>query len=177
MQEPEPSYVIILVRRSGLSTRRPARRRAPPAPSPPTTKPRRRLPVWHPSTRADCLPGGKNAVRPCAFASCRHSLLVDIDCETAEVRQTAEDPAELPYSCALDVAEVVDSGDRTMILRSLSPFFGVTRERIRQLELRAIEAFQRGMARKPGEKLPKVLASPWGTTQPRAHRKPKSEED
>lgn len=166
MSEPEPTFTILLVRRSCLSFRPPRRKLPqPPAPAPPPSKPRR-LPIWaqRPQTRGECLPGGRNEARPCPFASCRHSLLVDIDCDSAEVRETAEDPATLPHTCSLDVAEVVDAEDRTVILRELYPYFGVTRERIRQLELRALDSCQRALTRKAtDEKPPKILMSPWGT--------------
>lgn len=200
MNEPsaDPPDFYMLVRRKNLGLRRrrglaepptlpskpdppPA---APPKPKPDTpaappvlSRPRRALPVWRPQTRADCLPGGRNAQRPCPYASCRHNLLVDIDCETAKVRETAEDPASLPFTCSLDVADLVDQENRTVILRELQPAFGVTRERVRQLELRAIDAFQRGMSRKKtDERAPKVLASPWGSAM-REPPRTGSEED
>jgi len=141
----------------------PAPRPKPPvkAPAPPP-KPKKYLPLF-PLTRGECLPGGSNAQRPCPFSSCRHSLLVDIDCDTMEVRETAEDPRKLPATCSLDVADQVDMDDKTVILRGLEDYFPFTRERIRQLEMRAINAFGEGLTLS-GLDIPvsKVMRSPWG---------------
>ncbi len=200
MSEPpaDPPCFYMLVRRKNLGLRRRRGLAEPPTPTlpskpdlPPPRPPDPVVPAsrlvrraaadpyekLRPRTRGDCLPGGVNEQRPCPWSSCRHNLLVDIDCETAKVRETAEDPATLPFTCSLDVADLVDEENRTVILRELQPAFGVTRERVRQLELRAIDAFQRGMSRKKtDERAPKVLASPWGSAM-REPPRAKSEDD
>lgn len=59
-----------------------------------------------PTVRGDCLPGGKNAQRPCPFASCKHHLYIEIvkggglqlnfpDIELWDLKQT----------CSLDLAD------------------------------------------------------------------------
>ena len=129
-------------------------------PLPPLTPPTVRLPVVYPrpKTRGDCLDGGVNAQRPCPWVSCRYNLLVNVNDETGAVEELASSPEELTHTCALDVAEITDLTGRQVILRSLEPFFGVHRERIRQLdgerefwsardlELRAIRGLLEGLA-------------------------------
>lgn len=117
-------------------------------PLPQIAPPPIRLPVVYPrpKTRGDCLDGGVNAQRPCPWVSCRYNLLVNVNDETGAVEELASSPEELTHTCALDVAEITDLTGRQVILRSLEPFFGVHRERIRQLELRAIRGLLEGLA-------------------------------
>lgn len=75
-------------------------------------------PAAQPRTRADCLPGGRNAARPCRWLTCRHSLAAD--------GSTGE-------SCVLDVA---DQGGVTLV--EVGDLLGVTRERARQIEAQAL---------------------------------------
>ena len=82
-----------------------------------------------PLTRGDC-----GAVpRPCPWTSCRYSL-----------------GAHGPESCALDVA---DRGGHTLevvaalLERDNGAAPSVTRERIRQIEVKALEALRRGLLR------------------------------
>ena len=77
------------------------------------------LPVLRPTTRADCLPGGFNAQRPCPTSDCQWHL----------------DHTEA--SCVLDVA---DLGGVT--LEEVGEYLGLTRERIRQVEAIAIRKIQ-----------------------------------
>lgn len=102
------------------------------------------LPVVYerPQTRGDCLEGGVNAQRPCPWASCRYHLGVNVNEDTGAV----DELSDLPHTCALDVAEITDYTGRQVILRSLEPCFGVHRERIRQLELRAIRGLLEGLS-------------------------------
>jgi hypothetical protein len=95
-----------------------------------------------------------------------------------EVRETAEDPRDLPATCALDVADSVDGSDKTVILRDLEGYFGKTRERVRQIELRAIRAFSEGMSlSRLDVPVERVLRSPWGNTKAAARAKPNADED
>ena len=107
-----------------------------------------RLPVVYPrpKTRGDCLEGGMNAQRPCPWVSCRYNLRIHVNDETGAVEELGKTPEELAHTCALDVAEITDTTGRQVILRSLEPCFGVHRERIRQLELRAIRGLLEGLA-------------------------------
>lgn len=197
-EQPETIFILVPRRHIRLLRRRgdlaeppePGKPKAPqpdPRPTPPVYPPQspppapKKLPVLQsqrPRTRGDCLPGGWNEKRPCLFASCRHSLLVDIDCDTMEVRETAEDPRRLPATCSLDVADAVDGSDKTVILRDLEGYFGKTRERVRQIELRAIRAFGEGMSLS-GLDIPveRVLRSPWGNAKAATRAKPDPDED
>ena len=91
-----------------------------------------RLPLLdvRPRTRGECA----DVPRPCPWASCRHSLLVDIDAHghAHEVEIPDESTA-----CALDIA---DGGEST--LEDIAELAGVTRERIRQIEAKAFEAIR-----------------------------------
>lgn len=88
-----------------------------------------RLPVLTPETqpkvRADCLPGGKNSARPCGWTTCRHSLAAE--------GSTTE-------SCVLDV---VDRSPGGITLEEVGDLLQVTRERIRQIETRALKRIGR----------------------------------
>ena len=139
---------------------------AQPAQALPETPARKRLRVveqpWRPTRRGDCLPGGRNAQRPCPYATCRHSLLssVDIDPETGKiVCEETREVDELPQTCALDIADLTDANGRSAILRGLEPYFGVTRERVRQLELRALARLRDQLAEGDGAALEQVLAA------------------
>ena len=154
---------LLYVRLEDLLRRPPKGSRRPEVPPPRDRKPKRiALPVlqeaqeppkpaaaddpvfgtyWRPRRRGDCLPGGRNAVRPCPYSACRHSLLVDADIDPEDGRASAQETGEvdeLPETCSLDVAEVSDAQGRGVLLRQLEPYFGRTRERVRQIELRAL---------------------------------------
>lgn len=103
-------------------------------------------PLWRPRTRGDCLPGGRNEVRPCPYAGCRHNLMIDVD-RAGKITVYANSPDSLPETCSLDVADRVDDVGRNVVFEELEPYFGITRERIRQLELRALERFARRLGR------------------------------
>lgn len=102
---------------------------------------RRRLPILdvpddepvdinRPRTRGECA----NVPRPCPWASCQYSLLVDID---AHGHAHEVGLPETSTACALDVA---DGGEST--LEDIAELAGVTRERIRQIESKAFEAIR-----------------------------------
>ena len=97
---------------------------------------RRQLPVLDPSTmprvRADCLPGGCNAARPCPWTCCRHNI-------AAEPGWSGGD------SCVLDVTDRNPAG---VTLEQVGDLLGLTRERIRQLEVRVLGRIARARAAK-----------------------------
>lgn len=90
-----------------------------------------------PMTRGDC-----GDERPCPYISCRHHLFLDVDEDGSiklnfpEAFHPDGDPnlAELPATCSLDLAA---SGEHT--LEVVSEYFGITRERVRQVEVNALE--------------------------------------
>lgn len=94
---------------------------------------RRRLPI---ATRGECEEGA----RPCAYVMCRHHLGVD-----------AQANGE---TCSLDVA---DRGEHT--LEEVSAFFGLTRERIRQIEARALLKLAIGIGTDARPRRPKRRAA------------------
>lgn len=84
-----------------------------------------------PRSRAEC----KTEPRPCPFVSCRYHLYLDVSPRTGSIKLNFPDLEvwELGESCALDVAE---RGGVTV--EHLGAMLNVTRERIRQLEIRAL---------------------------------------
>jgi hypothetical protein len=92
-------------------------------------------PVWgeeqRPRTRADCLPGGPNAQRPCPYVSCHHHLYLDVAKRGQAIKYNFPDlePDEMKQSCSLDVAD----GGRAS-LQAVAELMNVVRERVRQLE-------------------------------------------
>jgi sigma-70-like protein len=86
--------------------------------------------VERPRTRGDC----ENGPRPCPFVSCAHHLYLDVtDTPSITFNHPDREPWELKETCALDVA---DRGGVT--LEEVGDFIGLTRERIRQVELEAV---------------------------------------
>ena len=87
-----------------------------------------------PRTRGDCVDGP----RPCGFASCSHHAIHGVLLGEAGSALADDELAEriesLAQSCTLDVA---DRGDAT--LEDVGDLFGVTRERIRQIEAKALK--------------------------------------
>lgn len=89
--------------------------------------------VVRPKTRADCMPGGHNAQRPCPFAACKFSLLINNgdrrNKKSITLHPGATDIESMPETCSLDVA---DRGGAT--LDEVGEAFGISRERVRQIE-------------------------------------------
>lgn len=82
--------------------------------------PRREGPRRLPLTRGDCLDGP----RPCPYIECRHHMLADLP----------DDDMVDGHTCSLDSAVL-----GPMILEDVARVLGVTRERIRQIEDKAIK--------------------------------------
>lgn len=87
-----------------------------------------------PVTRADCLSGGVNELRPCPWVSCRHHLALGVDEHNGNIKLVFPtiDISEMRTTCALDVA---DDGGAT--LDGVGVLMNLTRERIRQIETQA----------------------------------------
>lgn len=96
-----------------------------------------------PRTRGECQDGE----RPCPWVSCAHHLLPGL-LEEGSGRVPRSDDAVLaaletmPHTCALDVA---DEGGA--VLETLGEAFGVTRERARQIEAKALNHFPKRLLR------------------------------
>ncbi len=86
---------------------------------------------WKPQTRGDCA----DAPRPCPFVSCKHHLYVDVNSRTGAIKLNFPDIElwDMAESCALDVA---DRGHTT--LEDVGAIMNLTRERIRQVEVKAL---------------------------------------
>lgn len=83
-----------------------------------------------PQVRGDCLPGGFNASRPCPWATCRYSLLVDrLPNGAIRFPFPDRDPRDFAQTCVLDVA---DLGGQT--LDEVGEISNDTPKRIHQLE-------------------------------------------
>lgn len=88
-----------------------------------------------PKTRGDCIGG----VRPCPWAGCRHSLVIDVSpCGSIKINNPDREAAE---SCALDVA---DRGEHT--LDAIGEMTNLTRERVRQIEVMGLRMTRRRLA-------------------------------
>lgn len=112
---------------------------------------RRELPVVtdapsRPKTRAECLPGGPNAARPCPYVSCRYHLFLDVR-RTGSIKLNFRRRGidKLAETCALDVA---DGGPHS--LEHLGHLMGVTRERVRQVADRALARAKRFLSARIG---------------------------
>ena len=78
-----------------------------------------------PRTRAECLPGGSNAHRPCRWFMCKHNLTRDV----GRFRVEDEEFKLATESCVLDVAD-----RHGATLEEVGDIMNLTRERIRQME-------------------------------------------
>jgi hypothetical protein len=97
-------------------------------------------PVERPQTREECL----SMPRPCPFVSCRYHRYVDVNTEKkgSQIKlnfpdvldYTHMDEEEMEHTCILDLAE---EGPRT--LDEVGELMNLTRERVRQIEARAVK--------------------------------------
>jgi hypothetical protein len=93
-----------------------------------------------PTTRAECLPGGRNAARPCPYVSCRYHLLLEVR-RTGTIRfNRKRDIERLVDTCALDVA---DRGAH--LVADVGRLIGLSRERVRQVLGRALTRVRQGL--------------------------------
>ncbi|MBL0217808.1 MAG: DNA-binding protein [Myxococcales bacterium] len=93
------------------------------------------LDIDRPQTRAEC----KNEARPCPWVACKHHLYLDINPETGSIKINFPElePWELEHTCALDVAE-----RGALTLEEIGLITNLTRERIRQVEVRGLLKLQ-----------------------------------
>ena len=86
---------------------------------------------WRPRSRAECIQGP----RPCPYVACKYHLYADVSSRSGAIKLNFPDlsVSDLVESCALDVA---DRGGAT--LEEVGEIMNLTRERIRQLEVRAM---------------------------------------
>ena len=101
-----------------------------------------------PKTRGDCIGGP----RPCPWVGCRHHFgLKDIPHQAVKIERHVLDEEGVPYddaeTCVLDV---VDRGS-DLTLEQVGAIFGITRERIRQIEAVAIVKAQDAWGNGPRE--------------------------
>lgn len=87
--------------------------------------------IKRPKTRAECPESG-----PCPYVSCRHHLWASVGKTGSVTTNFAGEVWNMRYTCSLDFA---DKGPLT--LESCGQLFGVTRERIRQIEEMALDSF------------------------------------
>lgn len=89
------------------------------------------LDVVRPQTRQECM----SMTRPCPFVSCSHHLYLDVNPESGAIKLNFPhlEVWEMAETCSLDVA---DRGGIT--LEEVGSILNLTRERIRQVEVRGL---------------------------------------
>lgn len=106
-----------------------------------------------PRTRGDCADGP----RPCPWVSCKFHNFLEVTPEGAiYLNFPDQEPDQLTDSCALDVAD-----EDGVILDRVARAAGVTRERARQLERKAILLARRRTPERQAEALRLELVEPW----------------
>lgn len=83
--------------------------------------------------------------RPCPWVGCKYHLYLDVRPRTGSIQWNFPglDPWELAETCALDVADRARERGRCTTLQEVSDYMHVTRERVRQVEERALEKLRR----------------------------------
>lgn len=93
-----------------------------------------------PRIRADCLPGGRNEMRPCPWYGCKYHLGLSINEETGSIQ--VRDLDTMVHTCNLDVSEIggiPGSGRGAGItLEECGEITDLTRERMRQIEFQGM---------------------------------------
>lgn len=140
--------------KAGLGRLDPSSGRAPTGREPVRTRARVGLPVLsevgsgggpdgfvepaRPQTRADCLPGGRNAQRPCPYVSCAAHLALEVRSHGTYATLRESFPGvevwDMVETCVLDVA---DRGGAA--LEEVAALMNLTPERARQVEALAME--------------------------------------
>jgi hypothetical protein len=96
------------------------------------------LPPERPRTRADCLPGGWNAQRPCSYVGCRHHNYLEVTpAGDLKINHPELEPWEIAETCSLDVA---DRGEHTQ--PEVGGHLGLSPQRTEQLESGALDGLK-----------------------------------
>ena len=101
-----------------------------------------------PTTRADCLVGGRNQARPCPWAACSFHLAVEVDLDTGALTEVWPDVELAPVTCVLDVVDVLGDQEQKRRLASgahrfeldratVGHYLKVSTEWVRRIEERA----------------------------------------
>lgn len=92
------------------------------------------LRVLRPRTRGECVDGP----RPCPWISCRHHTYLEVAPDTGSLMLPHRDkwPWELEQTCSLDVADAAAEERKPTKLRVVGEYLGISKERVRQLEVR-----------------------------------------
>ena len=98
------------------------------------------LEALRPRTRRDCLPGGRNEMRPCPWYACKYHLGLDINEDTGSISVRNLD--DMVHTCDLDVAEIggVPGEGRGIgiTFEEAGEIMDLTKERMRQVEFDGI---------------------------------------
>lgn len=90
----------------------------------------RQMRLARPQTRGECVDGP----RPCPWVSCRHHLYMDTEGGNLHVSRPTTDLQDMKETCSLDVAD-----ERERTLEEVAALMGLSRERVRQIETRALK--------------------------------------
>lgn len=86
---------------------------------------------WRPKTRKDCAA----VVRPCPYVGCKYNTYLDVR-ESGSIIFT--NPDKEPWDIEPDKSCILDQVDDEHTLEEIGDVFNVTRERIRQIEVRIL---------------------------------------
>jgi hypothetical protein len=93
--------------------------------------------------RPACRPDCADVPRPCPFVSCKFNLYLDVNEATGSIKFNFPhlEPGEMVDSCVLDV---VDANAEGVTLEAAGALLNITRERVRQIEVRALGKLEAG---------------------------------